>query len=108
MWKERDGDKNIIPSFRVSALLKRGFKLAQGRYLSILSGDDRFQDPFKFQKQIEFLNNNVQYAACYSDFEKFWDDGRNVPMTYCLDCIENSFGRRNMHTFRALHSAERC
>lgn len=69
---DRSNIKDVIPSIRVSNIIKKGLDIAKGQYLMILSGDDFFCDRNKFSKQIQFLDNNSQYVACYSDFTKFW------------------------------------
>lgn len=69
---DRSNIKDVIPSIRVSNIIKKGLDIAKGQYLMILFGDDFFCDRNKFNKQIQFLDNNSQYVACYSDFTKFW------------------------------------
>ncbi len=72
-----DIDNNtLIPSFRVSNLLKKAFSMCTGEYLCVLSGDDRFIDEKMWKRDVEFLDNNHRYVACYSSFKYFWSDGR--------------------------------
>lgn len=69
---------SIIPSLRVSNVLKRGFSIATGQYLMVMSGDDLFCDNQKCKRQIDFLDHNSGYSSCYTDFKKFWDNGRQI------------------------------
>ncbi|MCR5614547.1 MAG: glycosyltransferase [Saccharofermentans sp.] len=58
----------IIPSFRVSSLIKRGLSMATGEYCVILSADDHFCDKCFFSRAINYLDSHTDYFSYVSGF----------------------------------------
>ena len=44
---------------------------AKGKYIHIYEGDDYWIDPYKLQKQVDFLEANPEYAVCFHDVNVF-------------------------------------
>ena len=57
-------------------------KAAKGKYIAILDGDDFWKSTNKLQKQIEFLENNSDYAGGYHNTELQFHDGQKESSLY--------------------------
>ncbi|MFW5700587.1 MAG: glycosyltransferase [Cyclobacteriaceae bacterium] len=51
----------------------RTLKACKGKYIAMCEGDDYWTDKYKLQKQIDFLENNADFSACFHNVK--WIDG---------------------------------
>ena len=58
----------------LSSSRNQGIQLAQGKYLVFLDSDDLLE-PTKLEKQVIFMENNLELGLVHSSFIKFDNDG---------------------------------
>ncbi len=51
---------------------------AKGKYIAILEGDDYWTDPYKLQKQVDFLEANPEYVLCHHDAVFLYEENSEV------------------------------
>jgi glycosyltransferase involved in cell wall biosynthesis len=54
---------------------------AEGKYIALCEGDDYWTDPYKLQKQVDFLEQNPDYVACFHDVKVLLPNGDLVEDT---------------------------
>lgn len=67
----------IIPIYQTENQYSKGVKIspnyvwpiARGKYIAICEGDDYWTDPYKLQKQVNFLEAKSDYGLVHSDFD---------------------------------------
>lgn len=69
--KENQYSKGV----RVS--LVYNYSRVRGKYVALCEGDDYWTDPYKLQKQVDFLETHPDYVMCSHQFNRYWQaDGR--------------------------------
>jgi len=56
---------------------------AHGKYIALCEGDDYWTDPYKLQKQVDFLEGNPEYSLCFHDAIVLWEDKSQPPKYFC-------------------------
>lgn len=50
-------------------------KACRGEYVAMCEGDDYWTDPFKLQKQVDFLDKNPDFSICHHNALVIYEDG---------------------------------
>jgi glycosyltransferase involved in cell wall biosynthesis len=50
------------------------FYSCRGKYIALLEGDDYWTDPHKLQKQVDFLEDNPDFAICFHNMQIIYED----------------------------------
>lgn len=54
------------------------YQRARGRYIALCEGDDYWTDPFKLQKQVDFLYNHPDCAICFHNVSVIYENRQDI------------------------------
>jgi len=96
-------DKNIgmMPNF-IFAL-----KQCSGNYIALCEGDDYWTDSLKLQKQVDFLENNLDYVVCYHDCSVV-DQFNDLKVISFLQNYKNDYKENDLKKGAWLPTLTRC
>lgn len=64
---------------------QRGFQFCEGKYVAVIEGDDFWNDSDKLQKQVDFLEENLNCSMCFCKLNLYLEDEKQ----YCDHNIRN-------------------
>lgn len=62
----------------------------KGKYIAFCEGDDYWIDPLKLQKQVDFLEENLEYVMVYTNAKKYYQSEGLLKNGYWGNC-DNSY-----------------
>lgn len=77
----------------------QNLKSSQGKYIALCPGDDFWTDPFKLQKQVDFLESNESYVLCGTNAQYRYENNttsqelvhqKNIMMNYTFSNFKTS------------------
>lgn len=94
-FAEKYADKiQLLPSLKKYGVIEnfiRTYKRCDGKYIAFCDGDDYWTDPFKLQKQIDFLEMNPDFGIVFTSFKFLFPDGLMLPKDYSRQKADSSF-----------------
>lgn len=101
---EKEYPKIIKPIFEIENQWIKGrrgsevfnYPRAQGKYIALCEGDDYWTDPYKLQKQVDFLEQNPQFCFCchrykvYNSLKMNFDEKLHPLKYYSNEYFDNS------------------
>lgn len=72
---------NLLPSIKnlgMNPNTIRTYTACKGKYIAICEGDDYWTDPYKLQKQVDFLDTHSDYGLVHSDFDKLYEKSGRI------------------------------
>lgn len=62
----------------VKVSLVYNYSRAKGKYIALCEGDDYWTDPYKLQKQVDFLESHPDYVMCSHRFDQYYEEERRL------------------------------
>ena len=64
---------------------------SKGKYIALCEGDDYWTDPYKLQKQVDFLEKNQEYGLVHGNIDKLYNKTGRIRKNTTKIKIDNFF-----------------
>ncbi len=88
----------MLPNF-ISTL-----KACKGKYIAFCEGDDYWTDPLKLQKQVDFLETNLDYAICFHNVMIYDQETKILKDDNMTNHTKHSFKRLDLVNGNFMHT----
>lgn len=75
---------------------KRSRRAARGKYVALCEGDDYWTDPYKLQKQVDFLEAHPDYSMCFHDCMVRYEDTGEMKVRIGDRSIDEDVGLKSL------------
>jgi glycosyltransferase involved in cell wall biosynthesis len=58
------------------------FSAARGKYIALCEGDDYWVDPYKLQKQFDFLESNPEYGMVHTNLDVYYEETNSFKRSF--------------------------
>ena len=67
---------------RLIDVIRKLYNNCKGTYVALCEGDDYWTDPYKLQKQVDFLEAHPEYSGCFHPVKVHWENGKTQDSVY--------------------------
>ena len=75
-------DRNVGPALNSKSVYKNCID-SKSKYVAILECDDYWNDVYKLQSQVDFLDQNIDYIGCFHNTEERLENSNKASFLYC-------------------------
>lgn len=84
--------------------LKEVYQMTKGKYVAVCEGDDFWIDSTKLQRQVDFLENNQEYALVFHPVKVVFQDGEEPDYIFPETASRSQFKLENLLKTNFIHT----
>ena len=86
-------------------LIEHVFPKSRGKYIALCEGDDYWTDPYKLQKQVDFLESDENYSASAHQSKVIYENNNKASHLFNNILAETDFITEDLLGLRKFHTA---